>query len=41
MRVNKVQELWKNRQTVIGGWLTIPSGFSGNHGTSELGCVDR
>ena len=28
MRVNKVQELWKNRQTVIGGWLTIPSGFS-------------
>ena len=27
MRVNKVQELWKNRQTVVGGWLTIPSGF--------------
>ena len=28
MRVNKVQELWEKSQTVIGGWLTIPSGFS-------------
>ena len=28
MRVNRVQELWKNRQAAIGGWLSIPSGFS-------------
>ena len=28
MRANRVQELWKNRQAAIGGWLSIPSGFS-------------
>jgi len=27
MRANRVQELWKKNQTVIGGWLTIPHGF--------------
>ena len=28
MKVNRVQELWKNRQTAIGGWLSIPNGYS-------------
>ena len=28
MRINRVQELWKNRQVALGGWLSIPSGFS-------------
>ena len=28
MRANQVQELWKNRQVALGGWLSIPSGFS-------------
>ncbi len=28
MKVNRVQELWKNRQAAIGGWLSIPNGYS-------------
>jgi len=28
LRVNRVQELWKNQKTAIGGWLSIPSGIS-------------
>ena len=28
MKVNRVQELWKNHQAAIGGWLTLPNGFS-------------
>ena len=27
MKVNRVQELWKNQQAAIGGWLTIPNSF--------------
>ena len=28
MKVNRVQEVWKNSQTAIGGWLSIPNGYS-------------
>ena len=28
MKVNRVQELWKNHQVAIGGWLALPNGFS-------------
>ncbi len=27
MKVNRVQELWKNQQAAIGGWLTIANSF--------------
>ena len=28
MKVNRVQELWKNEQAAIGGWLTIANSFT-------------
>jgi len=28
MRSNRVQELWKNNKAAIGGWLSIPTGYS-------------
>jgi len=28
MRSNRIKELWKNNKVAIGGWLSIPSGFS-------------
>ena len=28
MKVNGVQELWKNGHAAIGGWLSIPNGYS-------------
>ena len=41
MRANRVQELWKNRQAAIGGWLSIPSGFSAKiMAHLGMGCVD-
>ena len=27
MKVNRVQELWKNQKAAIGGWLTIANSF--------------
>lgn len=28
MKSNRVKDLWRKNQTAIGGWLSIPSGFS-------------